>query len=95
MQRTPSFHAETPLFTSGGPAYASRHSARNILVSDDRRRLSYVTFLIAVSGLIATARAMSVAAVTSPYPRVVRVANEKYCRSGMLGCEQPPHLPDG
>ena len=38
-----------------------------------------------IASRVATARPMSVAAVTSPYPKVVRVVNEKYCRSGMLG----------
>ena len=37
-----------------------------------------------IASRVATARPMSVAAVTSPYPKVVRVVNEKYCRSGML-----------
>ena len=34
-----------------------------------------------IASRVATARPMSVAAVTSPYPKVVRVVNEKYCRS--------------
>ena len=38
-----------------------------------------------IASRVATARPMSVAAVTSPYPKVVRVVNEKYCRSGTLG----------
>ena len=38
-----------------------------------------------IASRVATARPMSVAAVTSPYPKVVRVVNEKYCRSVMLG----------
>src|SRR6476620_3086377 len=38
-----------------------------------------------IASRIATDRPISVAAVTSPYPKVVRVVNEKYCRSGMLG----------
>ena len=69
MQAGPAFHAETPLRSIHLAPYPDVELFWNAVMpaaSDDQRRLRYVTFLIAVSGLITVARAMSNSRTSAP-----------------------------